>query len=97
MTFKTYSYNSAQVDYGELSYNAAEFYFYDTEYTYSRSLSQTANKAVNYLSGLTGYFPKGRVVEVTRNIDYTTTTADGDNIAKGASRIRTFNITYLKE
>ena len=63
LSFSAYSPNSAFLDYGELSYEANEFYFYNTQSTYST----TAKKY--YLTTISGYFPEGRVVKVTRNIE----------------------------
>ena len=63
MSFSAYSLNSATIDYGGLSYDTGKFYFYKTESIYST----TAKKY--YLSAITGYFPEGRVVEVSRVLE----------------------------
>ncbi|MBQ4541451.1 MAG: hypothetical protein IJA23_01220, partial [Clostridia bacterium] len=63
MTFKTYSANSADLDYGYLSYNHKKFFFYETLTT----LSRQTNK-VN-LSSITGFFSEGRVVNVNRHME----------------------------
>ena len=81
LTFQSYSINSSQIDYGQLSYDAKKFYFYETNYTYSISMTEAqpegSDYKVNYLSSITGYFPSGRVVVVNRDFE---TTYDGKTI-----------------
>ena len=70
MTFKTFSLNSSELDYGQLSYDKSRFYFYETEQTYSIKMTNAnVDYVVNHLSMITGYFPSGRVVEVNRDFE----------------------------
>ena len=80
MTFRTnYSYalNTAYYNFGELSYNAEKYYFYNESYTASKSTNRS------YLTSITGYFPAGRIVEVDRNFDMTEEDTSKNIIAGG--------------
>ncbi len=68
LNFTAYSFNSSELGYGELSYDAGKYYFYTgvnsaEAYTYSLTYKK------NYLTKLAGYFPSGRIVEVSRVFD----------------------------
>lgn len=67
MTFTTYSPNSVSLNYGGLSYNENAYYFHKVKTVYD----SINNK--DYINTLTGVFPEGRQVIVTR-----TTPMDSD-------------------
>ena len=66
MTFKTNdttALNTASYDFGQIEYNKNKYFFFDEKYT----VSTTANK--EYLTSVTGYFPAGRIINITRTFD----------------------------
>ena len=69
MTFEVYSPNSSTLDYGGLEYDADKYYFAYQKTYYNEYLKE------NSIKTLTGYFPEGRKVEVSRKAPYTK--ADG--------------------
>ncbi|MBQ8425316.1 MAG: hypothetical protein IJX17_04780 [Clostridia bacterium] len=75
MSFTSYSVNSSTLDYGNISYNTHKYYFNTVEQTYSL----TKNKY--YTTSFTGYFPAGRIVEVTQNMEDPTSTSVVPNYA----------------
>ncbi len=71
MTFEVYSPNSSTLDYGGLEYDADKYYFAYQKTYYNEYLKE------NSIKTLTGYFPEGRKVEVSRKAPFTK--ADGTN------------------
>lgn len=65
VTFSSYSANSVDLTYGPLIYDSDSFYFHNIKTTYDSANNQ------NYISSLTGVFPEGRKVVVSRETLYT--------------------------
>ena len=65
MTFEVYSPNSTTLDYGGLSYDNEKYYF-----AYEKSYFNQANGQTE-IKSLTGFFPEGRKVEVSRSAPFT--------------------------
>ncbi len=64
VSFEVYSPNSSTLDYGGLSYDPEQYYF-AYEKTYYDSPTDS-----NPIKALTGYFPEGRKIVVSRTSDY---------------------------
>ena len=71
LSFESNSSNSSVIDYGSLTYDKSKFYFFEKKNTYSTTTQK------EYLSRLSGYFPEGRLVEVSREF---AKAADGNGI-----------------
>ncbi|MBP3581943.1 MAG: hypothetical protein J6J33_04255, partial [Clostridia bacterium] len=66
LNFKSYAINSSTVDYGELKYDNTRFYFYEIGTTYTQELPIPDQDTI--LTSLTGCFPVGKLVEVSREL-----------------------------
>lgn len=78
LSFEVYSPNSATLDYGGLEYDKEKYYFAYEKTYYNEYLG------ANSIKSLTGYFPEGRLVEVSRKAPYKNadgTFANGYNYA----------------
>lgn len=64
VSFEVYSPNSATLDYGGLDYDHDQYYFAYEKTYYDSHTDKNAIKA------LTGYFPEGRKIVVSRTSDY---------------------------
>ena len=72
ISFEAYSPNSSTLDYGGLTYDEDKYYFaykktyYDTRYDADR-YADVSEQVKNPIKSLTGYFPEGRKVVVSRS------------------------------
>jgi len=92
LSFESYSPNSTTLDYGGLSYDGDKYYF-----AYEKSQWDTLLQQ-NVVKSLTGYFPEGRKVEVSRVLpkNGVSSTAYDYALQRWTSNVKAENIRALE-